>query len=305
MSKYKDDGIKKMKSISDFDYHITILTCAFLGFLGIHRFINKKYITGLLMLFSLGGLGIWVIVDFILIISGKFDHKNKQAILIDKPVLHIWSNIIGCIVMISWSIIGTGIVLGTFNNMNSLVEEPVELDVTMSSEVTNIIRQCVTNKRDEHASFTSNELEQFLLDNGYEKVETTDELYLEYNKGIDEEYSFYFSVWLWQEDSNLINGGCDLTLTYNVSESHYETSYVMSNSLEYTNVFDITEKTYENNEFVINKYHYFLETDEYYEDVMENDSVTLDSYSGDEVTSIIDNMLEIYFKEMDDMFLID
>jgi TM2 domain-containing membrane protein YozV len=49
-----------------------ILLCFFLGQLGIHRFYVGKSGTGILMLFTLGGLGIWTIIDFITIVCGSF-----------------------------------------------------------------------------------------------------------------------------------------------------------------------------------------------------------------------------------------
>ncbi|MCJ7664187.1 MAG: TM2 domain-containing protein [Desulfobacterales bacterium] len=60
----------------------TLLLCIFLGALGVHRFYVGKIGTGIVMLVTLGGLGIWVIIDFILIVSSKF--KDKKGLYI-KP----------------------------------------------------------------------------------------------------------------------------------------------------------------------------------------------------------------------------
>ncbi len=57
-----------------------ILLCFFLGALGIHRFYVGKIGTGILQLFTLGGLGIWALVDFIMIVTGNF--KDKQGMVI-------------------------------------------------------------------------------------------------------------------------------------------------------------------------------------------------------------------------------
>ena len=58
----------------------TILLCFFLGAFGIHRFYVGKIGTGILMLITLGGLGIWTLIDFIIIVTGNF--KDKEGLLI-------------------------------------------------------------------------------------------------------------------------------------------------------------------------------------------------------------------------------
>lgn len=52
------------------------LLCFFLGALGIHRFYVGKIGTGILMIITLGGLGVWVLVDFIMILLGSFRDKE-------------------------------------------------------------------------------------------------------------------------------------------------------------------------------------------------------------------------------------
>lgn len=59
-------------------YLITIILCFFLGALGAHRFYNKKMLTGILQLITLGGLGIWAIIDLILILTKKFKINNDK-----------------------------------------------------------------------------------------------------------------------------------------------------------------------------------------------------------------------------------
>ena len=51
------------------------LLCFFFGFLGAHRFYVGKIGTGILQIVTLGGLGIWALIDFIMIIIGKFSDK--------------------------------------------------------------------------------------------------------------------------------------------------------------------------------------------------------------------------------------
>lgn len=52
--------------------------CFFLGWLGAHRFYTGKIITGLLMLFTLGGWGIWALFDFVIILVGSFTDKKGK-----------------------------------------------------------------------------------------------------------------------------------------------------------------------------------------------------------------------------------
>ncbi|GAB0170010.1 TM2 domain-containing protein [Lysinibacillus sp. CTST325] len=65
---------------SEKNYIVMILLCFFLGGLGIHRFYVGKIGTGILMIITLGGLGIWSLIDLIMIIVGKFKDKEGKEI---------------------------------------------------------------------------------------------------------------------------------------------------------------------------------------------------------------------------------
>lgn len=56
------------------------LLCFFFGTFGAHRFYVGKIGTAILQLLTLGGLGIWVLIDFILIIVGAFTDKDGRKI---------------------------------------------------------------------------------------------------------------------------------------------------------------------------------------------------------------------------------
>lgn len=65
---------------SEKNFVATLLLCLLLGGLGIHRFYVGKIGTGILMIITLGGLGIWVLIDLIMIAIGKFTDKEGLPI---------------------------------------------------------------------------------------------------------------------------------------------------------------------------------------------------------------------------------
>ncbi len=66
---------------SEKNWLTTLLLCIFLGGIGVHRFYAGKIGTGILMLITCGGCGIWTLVDLIMIITGKFTDKDGNAIV--------------------------------------------------------------------------------------------------------------------------------------------------------------------------------------------------------------------------------
>jgi len=57
-----------------------LLLCWFLGFFGAHRFYVGKIGTAILMILTLGGLGIWTLIDLIIIIVGSFWDKQGRIV---------------------------------------------------------------------------------------------------------------------------------------------------------------------------------------------------------------------------------
>jgi TM2 domain-containing membrane protein YozV len=49
-----------------------LILCALFGVLGVHRFYLQKFPTAALQMLTLGGLGIWTLVDLVQIASGNF-----------------------------------------------------------------------------------------------------------------------------------------------------------------------------------------------------------------------------------------
>ncbi|MFH1644502.1 MAG: TM2 domain-containing protein [bacterium] len=58
----------------------TTLFAFFLGVFGAHRFYLGKTGTAILMLLTLGGLGFWAIIDFIMAASGMMKDKEGKLI---------------------------------------------------------------------------------------------------------------------------------------------------------------------------------------------------------------------------------
>lgn len=59
---------------------VVLLLCIFLGTLGLHRFMVHKIGTGILMILTAGGFGIWWLIDTIMIVVGSFtDSDGKQV----------------------------------------------------------------------------------------------------------------------------------------------------------------------------------------------------------------------------------
>ena len=59
---------------------VALILCLLFGYLGFHRFYVDKMGTGLVMMLTFGGFGLWYFIDLILIIIGTFKDAEDQAV---------------------------------------------------------------------------------------------------------------------------------------------------------------------------------------------------------------------------------
>lgn len=63
------------------DWLTTLLLNLFLGNLGVHRFYTGHTMIGVVQLLTLGGCGIWSLVDLIMVATGKFKDAKGNALV--------------------------------------------------------------------------------------------------------------------------------------------------------------------------------------------------------------------------------
>ncbi|WP_028453540.1 TM2 domain-containing protein [Chitinilyticum aquatile] len=67
-------------AVSDKQWLTTLLLAFFLGSLGVHRFYTGYTVIGVVQLLTLGGCGIWALIDIILIAIGKFTDAQGRPL---------------------------------------------------------------------------------------------------------------------------------------------------------------------------------------------------------------------------------
>ena len=76
----KEELLDSSTKTNSIDWLALFLLTFFVGVLGVHRFYVGKIGTGALMLITLGGLGVWFLVDLLLVVTGQFTNKDGQKI---------------------------------------------------------------------------------------------------------------------------------------------------------------------------------------------------------------------------------
>ena len=78
---YQQPGVAPMVAGQQKDWLTTLLLCLFGGWLGIHSFYTGKTLFGVLQLLTIGGCGIWTLVDLIMIVTDKYVDGNGLPLL--------------------------------------------------------------------------------------------------------------------------------------------------------------------------------------------------------------------------------
>ncbi|MDR3414012.1 MAG: TM2 domain-containing protein [Formivibrio sp.] len=73
--------------VSDKNLLLAAVLAFFLGCFGAHRFYVGKTGSAVVQLFTLGGLGIWALADFLIIVFGEFKDGNGAKIKKIDPTI--------------------------------------------------------------------------------------------------------------------------------------------------------------------------------------------------------------------------
>jgi TM2 domain-containing membrane protein YozV len=105
---------------------VTLLLCLFFGVFGFHRFYVGKIGTGLLMLITAGGLGIWYLVDLIFIVSNKFEDKHGNNIALTKNLTSSKKTMMIISAIVAWFLVFFGTIFLVAMYLTSGLLYPVQ-----------------------------------------------------------------------------------------------------------------------------------------------------------------------------------
>jgi hypothetical protein len=82
VKKEENDTIdsSKKEDVSNKKWSVVLILCILLGLIGFHRFYVGKGGTAILMLLTLGGFGIWTLVDLVIISLSEFTDEDGRKI---------------------------------------------------------------------------------------------------------------------------------------------------------------------------------------------------------------------------------
>jgi TM2 domain-containing membrane protein YozV len=136
--------------IGEKSFLATWLLSLFLGMLGVDRFYLGKIGTGILKLVTLGGLGLWYLIDLIITLAGGAKDKNGNKLegYNQHKVLAI---------IITIALIATSSIAGAINSHNltsSYIEESIKKEVESTLTGTDKESTTTNNKDDTIRSWT-------------------------------------------------------------------------------------------------------------------------------------------------------
>lgn len=170
-----------------------LLLCIFLGGLGIHRFYVGKIGTGILMILTMGGLGIWTLVDLVMIASCAFTDSQgrelvfeggktsttKRVLLILVSIFAVFLIFIGLIIFIAFKATG-GLVASVEGQLDAIRAHDIAKaysynskafqDATSLNDFENFVASVPALKDNVSATFPQRNFEN---DDGYVKGKLT------------------------------------------------------------------------------------------------------------------------------------
>ncbi|MCL2776389.1 MAG: NINE protein [Polyangiaceae bacterium] len=75
------DAPNAIAARSDRSRMVALVLCFFFGWLGAHRWYTRRYVTAAIQTITLGGLGIWILIDFIMLFTHKFTDSRGRPLL--------------------------------------------------------------------------------------------------------------------------------------------------------------------------------------------------------------------------------